>query len=128
MTEAKESSLRPRKGSVELWTTIAVTALGPGWENVFAGDCEGDGDGLVVTPCPAVLLQELRETSQWWDEPTGDPATGRFRRRSRSKHLQAPYDTRVVFADLDDCGGLDAACDVSNYSTTRPSVTMEEAT
>ena len=43
----------------EHWTTIGVTALPPGWINVFEG-----GDGFFTAPCPAVLLQERQEDGE----------------------------------------------------------------
>lgn len=41
------------------WTTIAVTALPPGWVNVSENSSPDiDGTLLFAYPCPAVLLQE----------------------------------------------------------------------
>lgn len=85
---------------VEHWTTVAVTALPPGWVNVYAVNGKE-----FKEMCPALLLQEHRETNHAGDE-----------RNVTSEKM--PYDTRVVFAATADVNGLDAACDVGNYIRT----------
>lgn len=50
---------------VQHWETVAATALPAGWLNVWRAE---DG-GLYLAPCPALLVQELRETTKCWDEP-----------------------------------------------------------
>ena len=100
--------IRPR--SVTHWETVGVTALPPGWRNTFS-----QGDGLTVTPCPALLLQEDRGTTFSWDEPEGD----HFKRVARYEEAEPPYETRVVFADFDPgMAELAPAADCDNYSGT----------
>lgn len=91
------------------WETVAITPLPPGWRNVYriAGD-----DSPHENPCPAILLQEDRGTTEAWDEPQGD---GPMRRRSRFKAAEPPYETRAIFADWDhSC--LCPADEASNYA------------
>jgi hypothetical protein len=56
------------------WWTIAVTALPVGWRNVRRGEHAGE---LVVSPCPAILLQEDRNRAGY-----GDDHDGRLRTRA----------------------------------------------
>lgn len=84
---------------VEHWTTVAVTPLPPGWTNLYRLD---NGDTMQC-PTPAVLLQELRETT----------------RHGRTVHHKPPHDTRAVFADIDG-GELVPASDADNYAGTVP--------
>lgn len=95
---------------VEHWETIAVTALPPGYRNVF----DGGEDGQMYSPCPALLLQELRETVEAWDEESGG---GKFRQLSKTHRETPPYMTRVVFADTDG-DSLEPASDCANYTRT----------
>ncbi|MFC5834634.1 hypothetical protein [Nonomuraea insulae] len=87
---------------IEIWTTVAVTPLPSGWRNGYRL-----GGEIFIYPCPAVLLQEKRETSRFrvtesgrevWNDSTLDP----------------PYETRAVFAE-NDRGTLDPATDTDNY-------------
>jgi hypothetical protein len=92
------------------WETIAVTALPPGWRNVFR---QGEGDSLAEHPCPAILMQEARATSVSWDEyPGGQPV-----RRSKETIAEPPCETRAVFADFDGAD-LCPASDAGNYERT----------
>jgi hypothetical protein len=94
---------------VTIWETVAVTALPPGWRNVYR---EKD-DGLIEDLCPAILVQEARAESVSWDEyPAGKPA-----RRSRRTVLDPPYETRAVFADIE-MGHLCVAVSAINYAGT----------
>jgi hypothetical protein len=104
---------KPRKRYVEVWETVAVAALAPGWRNVF----KVEGTEPAVVACPAVLIQELRVVDHCTDTPNSDPGGPAFRLTVRPEHKEPPYETRVVFADHD-CGGLDAVTEVSNYVTT----------
>ena len=90
----------------EMWETVAVTALPPGWRNVYKHD-----DGDTASACPAVLLQELRETVRYEDVTKAD---GTPRIKEEATRREPPYETRVVFADYGD-GGLEPAGDMSNY-------------
>lgn len=85
---------------VEHWTTVAVTALPPGWFNVY----RDDDDSEMVEPCPALLLQENREVSH----------AGEVRNVEKQ---EPPYDTRVAFGDASG-GTVEPACEVSNYLRT----------
>lgn len=89
---------KPRRRVIE-WETVAVTALPPGWFNVYK-----DEGKQLITPCPALLLQEARAVS---DDPTGSVKTVH----------EPPYETRVVFADFES-GELYPANDLGNYQTT----------
>lgn len=101
------------------WEDCAVTALPPGWRNVYREE-----GALIERPCPAVLLQENRGTDISWDEPGTDAP---FIRRTRFEAAEPPYETRAVFADFD-CGHLEAAPDVGNYVVTAaPGQTAEAA-
>jgi hypothetical protein len=101
------------------WEEVAVTALPPGWRNVYREE-----GALIERPCPAVLIQENRGVHVSWDEPGTDaPLT----RRTRFDAAEPPYETRTVFADLD-FGHLEAAADAPNYVVTAaPGQTAEEA-
>lgn len=94
----------PRPRIIEKWETAAVTALPPGWVNVYQDD-----DGTEYTePSPALLLQENRVTSR----RTGE--------HWRDEHHQPPYSTRVVAASQDPGYGWEPANDLSNYLRTEP--------
>jgi len=92
----------------EEYVTVAVTALPPGWR--VAIRCTDNS--IFEQPCPALLLQELRATVQYWDDVSGAAP----RRRTATYPCLEPYDTRVVPAlydltdgrmeDPDACGGV----------------------
>ena len=104
---------KPRNRAVSTWETVAVTALPLGWRNVYYL-----GDGKADTEhCPAVLLQELRETEVVRDVATGGSPKYVVETVSRTVH-EPPYETRAVFACQDGSGGLDPAADVGNYLAT----------
>jgi hypothetical protein len=95
----------------ERWQTVGVAPLAPGWRNLFRID-----GAVSAEPCPALLLQELREVT--YSHETLDPTTGsKFRVVSETVACEAPFETRTVFADFGD-GHLDPALDVSNYCGT----------
>lgn len=79
----------------DVWQTVAVTALPRGWRNVYRTD-----NGLKVSPCPAILLQENRGVRVEWDDLQGDAPP---LRRSRFEPAEPPYETQAVFADSDFC-------------------------
>lgn len=88
------------------WETVAVTALPPGWRNVYR---TADGT-LYEIPCPAILLQENCGTTTVWTERDGE----------RLHHFDAaepPYETRAVFADTD-YGHLESAMGAGDYPAT----------
>jgi hypothetical protein len=91
---------------MQVWRTIAVTALPTGWRNVYRDD-----DELMQTPCPAMLLQE-------YVADTGPTPT------SPDVPCKQPYQTRVVFADYDGVNIMPAN-DASNYVETLPPVPQE---
>ncbi len=99
---------KPNRRWVEHWRTIAVTALPPGWINVYDYD-----DGTLGTEaCPAILLQETRVASESWD---ATDANGRLYRATREHRHEEPFDTQAVFAAVDETGVLDGADRVANY-------------
>lgn len=90
----------PRKetSSVDIWRTVAVTALPPGWRAVHRGP-----KGLKVLPVAAVLLQELRSrsiTTRTFDDP--DRATEDVSTQAQ----ELPYDTRVIVSRISAGGEL----------------------
>lgn len=89
------------------WATVAVTALPSGWRNVYRQE---DGR-LEESPCPAILLQENRGTTELWDELGSD---GNTRVRQRFQAVDPPFDTRAVFAIVEDAY-LDPVHVVVNY-------------
>lgn len=91
------------------WETIAVTALPPGWHNVY----RLDDKTVQVSPCPAILLQEARAETMAWDEYKD----GRPERCTRTEPAEPPFETRAVFAD---CDGADLcpASEARNYERT----------
>lgn len=96
----------------EHWTTIAVTALPPGWVNVWR---QSDGTEYAE-PCPAMLLQECRTRTKTWTEtrPDGTP-------NPRYVELEAtsPYDTRVIYGQNEpDCGATIYPVDDPQYLRT----------
>lgn len=114
-TTTSAPDLKPRQWTVEHWTTVAVVGLPMGWRNVYR---DGEREEPWVWPCPALLLQELRETTHGRDVPTGSSTGAPFRPEFTTEHHQPPYETQTVFAERDDFGGLCAACKASNYVTT----------
>jgi hypothetical protein len=110
-----EGTAKPRKRAVEIWHTVAVSALPAGWRNIYDGQ---NGENICVSICPALLLQELREVIHCRDVPTHNPAGPPYRLTQFVERLEAPYDTRVVYAEDDDCGGVEAATDTRNYRRT----------
>ncbi len=98
----------PLKHFVEDWYTVAVTALPDGWRNVYLDAKTGT---LIVTACPALLLQELRSTARTQQIP-GPP--GQWRLDRHVEHHESPFDTRVAYAEDDETGGLGAAVDLAD--------------
>lgn len=88
-------------------TTVSVTALPPGWMNVWRLN---DGTEFVE-PCPALLLQEHRETDLVWNTPEHS------RVHYETVTETPPYDTRTVFAAAED-GELVPVDDHSGYIRT----------
>lgn len=95
--------------TIEYWETVAVTALPPGWRNVYAQD---DGSE-EYTPCPAILLQEHRYDEIW----SGEEQAGL---RVRRKNIVPPYETRAVYADDQGSGWLDRAEDAIRTEWSQP--------
>jgi hypothetical protein len=93
---------------VHHWETVAVTALPPGWYNVYHDD-----GAHQSSPCPALLTQEHRETVECWDVQSDD---GKIV-RTRTVSLTAPYEVRVVFADHE-AGSLYPVTEIGNYVET----------
>lgn len=81
------------------WYTVQVTALPVGWRNVY----QQEDDSLLITQCPALLLQEHRATE------IGPPY--------KTTLQEPPYSTRAVFADHDG-SELEPANEAANYITT----------
>lgn len=80
------------------WTTVAVTALPPGWVNVWRNP---DGTEFAE-PCPAILLQECRARTKSWNEPRPD---GTPNLRIVELEVRVPYETRVIYGQTEpDCG------------------------
>lgn len=92
---------------VSQWETAQVTALAPGYRNVFSAK-----NGETIYPCPALLLQQLVAETEGWQVENQDGTT----REARLEHkYEPPYFTRVVYADDNGEGYLDAACDREGY-------------
>lgn len=103
---------QPRKWEVDVWTTVQFVPT-VGWINHFTAH---DGS-KVLSPCPGVLVQELRTTIDHWEVPRSD---GTFETRSATEHLNAPYATRAVAAELE-FGDIIPVDDVTGYrNTTTP--------
>ena len=82
----------------------------PGWTNTFTTD-----DGQTFSPpCPGVLVQELRSVTRYRQAPdiNGEPVV-----TSSTFECEAPFDTRVVAADIE-FGYLEPVVDVGNYDET----------
>jgi hypothetical protein len=95
------------------WTTVAVTALPPGWRNVYRMD-----DGTTHSwPAPALLLQECRATTQVYELSTAD---GPPQVHTSTSPAEEPYSTRVVYAEDHEGGYVGAAEDTANYAGTWP--------
>lgn len=101
-----ESTPKPDR-TIEIWTTVAVTALPVGWKNFYTAR---DGSTFPVD-CPAVLLQEHRS-----DELVYGAGVGKQQHKVQA--CDAPYDTRVVFACGDEFGHLEPALETGNYAGT----------
>lgn len=101
---------KPKPRYVMHWDTVAVTALPAGWRNVYRGS---DGTAML-SPCPAILLQELRETTKGFDYVGAD---GRPDVQMETTKETPPYETRAVFADADGAV-LEPADDAINYERT----------
>lgn len=97
----------PRSWNSDIWTTISFTPT-TGWVNRFQAE---NGD-TFTTPCPGVIVQELREVMHMQEVPSTTGAV--YDIRSRSEHQQAPYATRTVAADIDH-GDIIAADETGNY-------------
>jgi len=96
-----------RYSTFDEWYTVAVTPLPIGWINVY-GPTDGESEGCTE-PCPALLLQEHRETV------TIDNRSA----ATTTKRHQAPYETRVVYASNDDgLAHLQPADDATDYLRT----------
>ena len=94
------------------WTTVGVTPMPPGFMNYYK-----QADGETASPCPAVLLQELRMRLEWWDEPTGKESPT-HRTLEREHRQTPPFDTRVVAAEICDGELVPAGEWVGNYAGT----------
>lgn len=97
----------PNYRETEIWTTIAVTPLAPGWRNVYLLD---DGE-LAVNPCPALLLEECRQVYRSWDATKN----GKTDRVGSYREADLPYYTHVAFGENQGDGLVEAACDTGNY-------------
>lgn len=64
------------------WVTVGFTALPPGWVH----ECMDEDARKYETPCPGVLLQELRGQRSGFARYPAD----------------SPYKTRIVFARHDE--------------------------
>jgi hypothetical protein len=98
---------------VEHWSTVAVTALPPGWRNAFR--IEGE-DSHILYPCAAILLQEHRSTEHVRYEMVAD-GHARAEYRNTTDH-EPPYDTVAVFAYHDTLGLLKRVWDAEDYDGT----------
>ncbi|NLE79783.1 MAG: hypothetical protein GX610_09415 [Rhodococcus sp.] len=111
MTE--QSAQKTRKRVVEQWETISVTALPPGWVNVY--ELENEGGAMLEVPCPAMLLQELRSVSHCYDELDEN---GNYRCDLIDEEpLEPPYQRRVEAADMSE-GWVQVASDIANFFRT----------
>jgi len=99
------------KHTIEIWETVAVTALPPGWRNVYTHD---DG-GISIEDCPAILLQENRITEHCRDKVGAD---GQIYLESDLARHEPPYETRAVYATSQDDGWLTPVDEIGNYATT----------
>jgi hypothetical protein len=88
------------------WQTCAVTALPPGWLNVYRAPGDATAS-FVVSPCPAILLQE-KVTVYNAACFEGVPWTERITRTVYA--TSGPVDVKP--------GQLEAACDIRTYVNT----------
>ncbi|MCG5462173.1 hypothetical protein MED01_007051 [Micromonospora sp. MED01] len=104
-------SSQPQPGNrVEIWETVAVTALPLGWRNVYRYP-----DGTVTTDaCPAILLQEHRGDAIYQDTNR----SGQLESTSREVKCEPPYKTRAIYATNDGGGWLDPVDGIGNYIAT----------
>jgi hypothetical protein len=74
---------------------MSITALAAGWRNIYRGDNPGE---LIIEAAPAVLHQELVETTQRWTTSRDDDPDSPVRVQT---HTEAPRRTRLLFARHD---------------------------
>ena len=91
----------------ENWITLAVTALPPGWVNVYT---KRDGITEYAEAAPALLLQESTTSTVTWIE--GEGTNAKFRERTIDNEQR---ETRVVFAEGNTNYAVEAACDRDHY-------------
>lgn len=96
---------------VQHWETVAVTALPAGWLNVWRAE---DGKTVITEPCPALLVQELRETVKCWDVPAPPDSGHPYDVQTSVQRHEPPYEVRVVFASHE-LGQLNDVTEASNY-------------
>jgi hypothetical protein len=80
----------------EEWRTLAVTALPPGWVNVFRDD---DGK-LFAYATPAMLLQEIVREVRSWEEHVGD-GNWRYQESVTDCENVSTRHTRVIIGSFD---------------------------
>lgn len=100
-----------RRWTRDNWVTTNFIPT-PGWTNTFTTD---DGQAFS-SPCPGVLVQELRSVTRYRRDTgnDGEPVV-----TSSESEREAPYDTRVVAADIE-FGYLEPVVDVRNFDETSP--------
>ncbi|MCT2031958.1 hypothetical protein M3D00_17655, partial [Dietzia cinnamea] len=94
-----------RRWTLDNWVTINFIPT-PGWTNTFTTD---DG-GKFTSPCPGVLVQELRSVTRYRQVPGHD---GEIEVTSSVSSCPEPYDTRVVASDIE-YGYLEPVVDTGN--------------
>lgn len=100
-----------RTRTYDEWETTAVTALPTGWRNVY----RATNGRTHSTPCPALLLQERRTIVHVHEEQSD---AGTFVLSTQRNRLDAPYETRTVFGEVDEFTTVSPAEDTSNYAGT----------
>jgi len=95
----------------EEWETVQIAVLPPGYRNVFRDDLGKE----EVAPCPALLLQELRNASEDWEIEKSD---GTREKLNREFEYHPPFRSRVVYAYEDDSGAFEATCENELYRRT----------
>jgi hypothetical protein len=78
--------------TIESWATMSTTALAPGWRNIYEGGRPGE---LIIEAAPAMLHQELAQTTERWKTSRDDDPDSSVRIQS---HKEQPRETRVLFA------------------------------
>lgn len=113
ITSGHQATTRqPRNWELENWETVSFVPT-VGWINHYTAD---DGS-RVLSPCPGVLVQELRSVTRYWEV---EGINGVLDVRSLSEPVVGPCSTRAVAAELE-CGALIPADDVDGFrSTTTP--------